>query len=79
MCVGVPAKVIKIEGEKALVDVMGAKITVGILFVPEVTLNKYILIHAGQAMVIIDEEYAHASIKEWKELLDARDKDFFTS
>ncbi|PYZ94808.1 HypC/HybG/HupF family hydrogenase formation chaperone [Salipaludibacillus keqinensis] len=75
MCVGVPAKVINIEEERALVDVMGAKMIVGILFVPDVTLNQYVLIHAGQAMAIIDEEDANESMKEWRDLLDVIDRD----
>ena len=64
MCVGVPSKVIKLEENRALVNVMGSKIYVGILFVPEVKFNDYVLFHAGQAMTIINEEFARESIEE---------------
>lgn len=75
MCVGVPAKVIKVEKEQALVDVMGSRMYVGILFVPEVECHDYVLIHAGQAMTIIDETFAYESIEEWRNLLDGQHGD----
>lgn len=70
MCLAVPAKIIGIEEERALVDVMGARMYVGIFFVPEVRLYDYVLLHAGQAMTIIDEEYAKESIEEWRNVLN---------
>ncbi|MFG6497251.1 HypC/HybG/HupF family hydrogenase formation chaperone [Fictibacillus sp. UD] len=74
MCLGVPAKVIKIESEKALVDVMGSRMYVGIVFVPEVKISDFVLLHAGQAMTIIDEVYAKESIEEWRRVLDGNFK-----
>ncbi|MDM5315423.1 HypC/HybG/HupF family hydrogenase formation chaperone [Fictibacillus sp. b24] len=74
MCLGVPAKVIRIEAEKALVDVMGSRMYVGIVFVPEVEINDFVLLHAGQAMTIIDEVYAKESIEEWRRVLDGNFK-----
>ena len=68
MCVGVPAKVIEKHEYSAVVDVMGSQITVGIIFVPEVEVGDYVIVHAGQAMSIIDEENAKLSIEEWRRL-----------
>lgn len=72
MCLGVPAKVIEIEKEeeKALVDVMGSRLYVGIMFVPDVKLDDYVLVHVGQAMTILDQEYAKESIEEWRKIID---------
>ncbi|MBL4953853.1 HypC/HybG/HupF family hydrogenase formation chaperone [Neobacillus sp. OS1-32] len=72
MCVGVPAKVIKKEEYSALVDVLGSQTTVGIIFVPEVEIGDYVIVHAGQAMSIVEEEYARQSVEEWKKLVNAR-------
>ena len=77
MCLGVPAKVIEIEEQRALVDVMGSRMYVGIFFVPEVTINDYVLLHAGQAMTIVNEKYAKESIEEWRNVLDGRNGPFF--
>lgn len=72
MCVGVPAKVVEKKDFTALVDVMGTKMEVGILFVPEVEVGEYVIVHAGQGMSIIDQEFAHESISEWEKMARAK-------
>ena len=75
MCVGVPAKVIEKQEYSAVVDVMGSQTTVGIIFIPEVQVNDYVIVHAGQAMSIVDEQYAKESVEEWRKLIDARNSE----
>ena len=78
MCLGVPAKVLQIEnGERALVDVMGASMHVGTIFVPDVKIGDYVLLHAGQAMTIVDEQYAKESMEEWRNVLNDRARTTF--
>ncbi|HHY20779.1 MAG TPA: HypC/HybG/HupF family hydrogenase formation chaperone [Bacilli bacterium] len=77
MCLGVPAKVIELEEQTALVDVMGSRMYVGIVFVPEVQVGDYVLLHAGQAMTIVDEEFANESIEEWRHVIDGQKQRFF--
>ncbi|MBB6444588.1 HypC/HybG/HupF family hydrogenase formation chaperone [Bacillus benzoevorans] len=72
MCVGVPAKIIEKHGYSAVVDVMGSQTTVGIIFVPEAEVGDYVIVHAGQAMSIIDEGYAKESMEEWRQFSYAR-------
>mgnify|MGYP003396986770 FL=1 len=72
MCVGVPAKVIEKQEYSAVVDVMGSQTTVGIIFIPEVQVGDYVIVHAGQAMSIVDEQYAKESVEEWRKYVDAR-------
>ncbi|MGM9944806.1 MAG: HypC/HybG/HupF family hydrogenase formation chaperone [Lysinibacillus sp.] len=72
MCVGVPAKVIEKQEYSAVVDVMGSQTTVGIIFIPEVKLGDYVIVHAGQAMSIVDEQYAKESVEEWRKYVNAR-------
>lgn len=73
-----PAKVLHIEdGYRALVDVMGASMHVGTIFVPDVKIGDYVLLHAGQAMTIVDEEYAKESMEEWRNVLNARSRTIF--
>jgi hydrogenase expression/formation protein HypC len=45
---------------------------VGIIFVPEVELGDYVIVHAGQAMSVIDENYARESREEWRKLIHSR-------
>jgi hydrogenase expression/formation protein HypC len=72
MCVGVPAQVVEIDGYAAIVDVMGTRMKVGILFVPEVMTGEYVIVHAGQALTVLDARAAQESLEEWRRLMDAR-------
>jgi len=65
MCLGIPAKVISIDGAVAKVDMMGNERVVGMHLVPEVEVGQYVLVHAGFAIEIIDEQVA----KETEEIL----------
>lgn len=58
MCLGIPAQVTSVVGFAAKVDMMGNERTVGINFVPEVQIGDFVLVHAGFAIEIIDEERA---------------------
>ena len=75
MCVGVPAKVIEEQEYSAVVDVMGSQTTVGIIFIPEVQVGDYVIVHAGQAMSIVDEQYAKESVEEWRKYVNARNSE----
>ena len=65
MCLAIPAKIISINASLAKVDMMGNERVVSIDLVPEVRIGEYVLVHAGFAIGIIDDE----SAKETEELL----------
>jgi hydrogenase expression/formation protein HypC len=44
----------------------------GTTFVPEVKIGDYVLLHAGQAMTIVDEKFAEESMEEWRNVLDGQ-------
>ncbi|MDF2936837.1 MAG: hydrogenase assembly protein HypC [Paenibacillaceae bacterium] len=73
MCVGVPAQIVEMDGYAAIVDCMGTRMKVGIIFVPEVALGEFVIVHAGQAMSIVDRQAAEESLQEWRRIIDARD------
>jgi len=58
MCLGVTAKVIKIDGQKADVEFDGVTQTISIAMTPEVKIGEYVMIHAGFSISIIDEKQA---------------------
>lgn len=69
MCLGVPAKVVEfIEGQMAVVDVDGNQVNISIQLVPEVKIGQYVLVHAGFAMDIVDEDWARETMQLLKEL-----------
>lgn len=65
MCLAIPAKIVTMNGSMANVDMMGNERVVSIDLVPEVKIGEYVLVHAGFAIGIIDDE----SAKETEELL----------
>jgi len=65
MCLAIPAKIVTMDGSLAKVDMMGNERVVSIDLIPEVKIGEYVLVHAGFAIGIIDDE----SAKETEELL----------
>jgi len=65
MCLAIPAKIVTINGSMAKVDMMGNERIISIDLAPEVQIGEYVLVHAGFAIGIIDDE----SAKETEQLL----------
>lgn len=73
MCLAIPAKILNITGNKALIESLGVKKEVEILLTPEAVKGDYIIVHAGFAIQIIEKEEALATQGYWKEWLDAEE------
>ncbi len=58
MCLGVPGKVISMEGDLAEVDFSGIRRRVSLLICPDVREGDYVLVHVGFAIQRLDEEEA---------------------
>ncbi|MCQ5341295.1 MAG: HypC/HybG/HupF family hydrogenase formation chaperone [Candidatus Methanomethylicota archaeon] len=66
MCLAIPAKIIKIKGEIAEVDIGGIRKETSIALVKDVKEGDYVLIHTGYAIAKINEEEAKELIELWK-------------
>ena len=53
MCVGLPARVMKIQNGMALVDASGAKREVSAALIDELDPGDYVMVHAGMAIAKI--------------------------
>ncbi|MDO8915955.1 MAG: HypC/HybG/HupF family hydrogenase formation chaperone [Coriobacteriia bacterium] len=77
MCLAIPAKVVLIgENRIAQVDIHGVTRTVSLDLVPDAEMDSWVLVHAGFAIQVVDEEFAAESwalIQEMGEALDAED------
>ncbi|MCL6471802.1 MAG: HypC/HybG/HupF family hydrogenase formation chaperone [Firmicutes bacterium] len=71
MCLAVPSKIVSIDegGFTADVDVLGNIKKVGIILVPNASVGNWVLVHAGQAISVVSEEEASASLETWEEVL----------
>jgi len=64
MCLGVPGKIIELkENHRAIVDVNGNQMEISVRLTPEAQVGQYVLIHAGFAMEIIDEDAARETMQ----------------
>lgn len=70
MCLAIPGKVIEINETKAIIEVANVKREVFIQLVSETKLGDYVLVHAGCAIQIVDEEEALKTLEILKELIE---------
>lgn len=69
MCVAVPAEVVEIhEHEIALVDIGGARKKVSLMLLDGAKVGDYVLVHAGFAIEIVDEEEARKTMELLEQL-----------
>lgn len=69
MCLAVPAKVIEKKDMVATVEVEGIRRDISLMLLPEANEGDYILMHAGFAIQVIDEEEAKITTELLKEVL----------
>ena len=69
MCLGIPAKVEEILGQKGIVSIGDAKIEVNVVLVEGLSKDDYVLVHAGFAIARVDEEEAFDTLTLIKEMI----------
>lgn len=73
MCLGIPAKVKSIDGDKALVSVGGTEYEASIQLLEDVKPGDYVLLHTGFALEKISEEEAEETFRILKALDEIED------
>lgn len=69
MCLAIPAKVLEVQGDVARVDFgHGVAREVNVMLV-DTHVGEYVLVHAGYAIQVVDQEAAEESLQIWRELL----------
>jgi hydrogenase expression/formation protein HypC len=68
VCLAIPVQIKQIDGMNAVVDIGGVTRTVSLALAPDARINDYVLVHAGYAIGIVDEEEARESLKLFKEM-----------
>jgi hydrogenase expression/formation protein HypC len=69
MCLAVPGKIVRIEGDTGDVDFGGVIRKANITMV-KATVGAWAIIHAGFAIEVMDEEEARETLKLWNDVLD---------
>lgn len=68
MCVAFPGKVVEINGDLAKVDFGGVVKDNVIISLVNAKVGDYVLVHAGFAIQVVDEEEAKKMIELWNEM-----------
>jgi len=66
MCLAIPAMLISIDKDRGIVVKAGLELEVDLTFVPEAKIGDHLIIHAGMALSIMDDQ----DVRETLKLLD---------
>ena len=58
MCLAIPARIVELKADNAVVDAMGNRWKAKTTLLPEAKLGDLVLVHAGFAISLVDEEEA---------------------
>ncbi|CAK8721542.1 MAG: HypC/HybG/HupF family hydrogenase formation chaperone [Candidatus Electrothrix sp. AX5] len=65
MCLAVPAKIIALEGESAVVELNGVQQQANVALITDPSLGDYVLLHAGFAI----QKWADKDVAEWRNVI----------
>jgi hydrogenase expression/formation protein HypC len=68
MCLAVPAKIIELENLNAKVEVGGLTREASMMLLPDAAVGDYVLIHAGFAITLVDEQEAIETLRIFDEM-----------
>jgi len=68
MCLAIPMKILKIEGDRAVVSSGGVQRSIGINFLKSPKIGDYVIVHAGFAIEKLDTVKAEETLKILEEL-----------
>lgn len=77
MCLAIPARIIELKGDNAVVDAMGNRFKAKTTLLKNVKLGDLVLVHAGFAITQVDEEEARKTwdlIEEIDEFNETKNK-----
>ncbi|MDP2921437.1 MAG: HypC/HybG/HupF family hydrogenase formation chaperone [Candidatus Omnitrophota bacterium] len=68
MCLAIPMKILKIEGDRAVVSSGGVRRSIGISFLKNPRVGDYVIVHAGFAIEKLDTKRAEETLKLLEEI-----------
>lgn len=76
MCLAIPMKISQLGDDRlATVDVLGVTRKVSLDLTPQAQVGDYVLVHAGFAIEVVDEQYANETIELIKQFPELAGED----
>ena len=69
MCLAIPARILEINGDRAVADFGGVKREILVNLLSRVKVGDYVIVHTGFAIEILDEKEALETLRLWREIL----------
>ena len=73
MCLAIPMKVVEINKDEGLVELGGARRVADLSMVQPVNIGQYVIVHAGFAISVIDEDEAKKTLELFNELIEKQE------
>lgn len=70
MCLAIPARIVELQDDRAMVDAMGNRFKAKTTLLPDAKLGDVVLVHAGFAIARVDEEEAKKTWELFAEIED---------
>ena len=74
MCLGIPMKVVRLDGDQGVVDLGGVRREVGMQLTEGVAVGDYVIVHAGFAIEKLNEEEALETLALIEAMVQAADE-----
>jgi len=68
MCLAVPMKIIRINGDMGVVEVDGIRREVGLMLLEDSRINDWVIVHAGFAIARLSAKEARQTLKLFGEM-----------
>jgi hydrogenase expression/formation protein HypC len=73
MCLAIPGQIVSISGDEpllrsGLINFSGVTRKISLAYLPEANVDDYVIVHAGFAIAIIDQDEAEASLQAFADL-----------
>ncbi|MEO0114918.1 MAG: HypC/HybG/HupF family hydrogenase formation chaperone [candidate division WOR-3 bacterium] len=75
MCLAVPAKIKSIDGDMATVEISGVTYEASLMLTPQAKVGDYVILHAGFAIQILDQDEARQTLKLFDEIAKLTQKE----
>ena len=69
MCLAVPAKIVEIDGDNAVIELDGIRRGANVALVHEPKIGEYVIVHAGFAI----QKWSDDDVREWSQIMDEMD------
>jgi hydrogenase expression/formation protein HypC len=71
MCLAIPMKVLELDGQRGVVEMSGARRNIVLAMTPEAKVGDYVIVHAGYALEVMNEEEAMRTLELIRQLGEA--------